>query len=154
MHSPGLKSGALTRNAERGMENRSIYRSRGRLMKNRSGSWTLAFNLVVAPGTMPSNRTGYEQFRGQRDDLIAHAEKLGIKALYLPGIIGTVPIEFAKLRLDSMEKCEAMFAQVSDVDLEAKWFETKSYVSEACEIEHLSIETELDRRTAIKQGAS
>jgi len=138
---------------ERGQERvYEIYRNRGRLMKNRGGSWTLTFTVVaIKPMAFSPVGSGYQQLRGKRDDLIGHAETIGITTLYLPGVLGTVPIEFAKMRLDSMEKCEKMFAGISDEELESQWWDTKSFVSEDAEIEHFSIETELDRRKAIQQ---
>lgn len=80
-----------------------IYRNRGRMIKNRSGSWLLTFTLDGFAGTGRPG-TGYQQLRGKRDDLVDHAASLGITALYLPGVVGELPIEYVKAKLDEIER--------------------------------------------------
>lgn len=132
----------------------TIYRNRGRLMKNRAGTWTLAFNVDYPARPGHGRRSGYVQMRGKRADLIEHAKTIGITDLYLPGVLGLVMIDIAGLRLDSLETNEAKYAHLNDRELEAQWWNTADYVSEACETEHFEIEGELDRRNYIKQESA
>lgn len=76
----------------------TIYRDRGRMIKNRAGTWTLAFTIAYQPG-----HSGYVQLRGERNGLIEHARTIGIRWLYLPGCFGLVPIEYAVAMLDDVK---------------------------------------------------
>lgn len=78
-----------------------IYKERGRLIRARNGKWILTYTLASDPGR-PG--TGYQQIRGERDDLIEYAQNtLGMKTVFLPGIVGELPIEMCKTVLNAQE---------------------------------------------------
>lgn len=129
----------------------TIYRNRGRLMKNRGGSWTLAFNVTDA-ATRGADRTGYVQLRGQRDALIEHAKTVGIKDVYLPGVVGLMAIRYVKAKLDEMESFEKKFAHLSDEELDRAIWQSMDFVSEEAEDEHHAMRDELHRRQQLQQG--
>lgn len=130
-----------------------ILKKRGRMLRNRAGTWTLTFT-VLERSRGSRTGTGYQQLRGKRDDLVEHAKKIGIEDLYLPGRPGSMPIEYVASYFAAQDVNIPKYAHLSDAELEAQWWDTKSFVSEACETEHCAIEEELDRRRAFQQETS
>lgn len=69
-------------------------------------TFTVESQSGVTSAHVKRSSTGYQQLRGERDDLVDHAVTLGMTTLYLPGVVGEIPIEYAKAKLDEIESGE------------------------------------------------